>query len=206
MSNKEEEKWHSYKHFSKFYLSFSESQLVKNYNKLFSDLLQKTEDSEEYAELEKIATEVHKKFLGLDRKERVIRDIILGFHLETEREFDLLINLYFTIGGGTRKTRTEFSTMLLPKLGFKEKVGIIRKLKLLNRKSINDAEKINEIRNGFAHGYDKGSKRFYYRGNYIFRKRTVDLVMEDYKSILEDISQGVNGLLENFSQRMKSEK
>lgn len=206
MSNKEKGKWHSYNDFFKIYLFFSESHLKKNYDKLFSDLLKKAEDTEEYAELEKIATEVHQKFLGLDRKERVIRDIILGFHLEIEREFDLLLNLYFTIGGGTRKTRAEFGTMLLPKLEFKEKVGIIRKLKLLNRKSISDAEKINEIRNGFAHGYDKGSRRFYYRGDYIFRKRTVDRVIEDYKSILKDISQRVNGLLENFSQRMKSEK
>ena len=206
MSNKEEEKWHYYKYFAKFYLSFSEFQLVKNYNKLFSGLLQKAEDTEEYAELEKIATEFHKKFLGLDRKERVIRDIILGFHLEIEREFDLLLNLYFTIGGGTKKTRSEFSTMLLPKLEFKEKLGIIRKLELLRRKSINDADKINEIRNGFAHGYNKESRRFYYRGKYVFRKKTVDLVMEDYKSILENIRQRINGLLENFSQRIKSEK
>lgn len=206
MANKKDEDWLFHNYVRSIYLSIPEIDIINTLNKSILSFRKKAKDMEEYAKLEEIATELNQKFLGLNRKERVIRDIILGFHLEIERQFDILINLYFTIGGGTKKTRSELSTIVLPKLDFCDKLEIIRKSELLKPKSINDAGKINEIRNGFAHGHKKESRRFYYRSGCVFKKASIDRIMGDYNNILKNISQRIDELLENYSGSKKSKK
>ena len=197
MSNDDKEKrdfpihWVFYNWLSKFNFEI-------DYGNSITNFLQKARGTKDQMRVEKLGKELREKVLGLDAGERKIRDIVLGMHVDMERAFDRLLSMYFTLGGGTRETRRDFEEIVLPKVSFEEKLQILKKLKLITSKLRNNAERINTIRNGFAHGYRKDLPRFNYKGKRIFEAKTIEVLENDYNDIREDLRKQVDKLLENY--------
>jgi len=181
-----------------FYNWHSKFNFEIDYNNSIRNFLQKARDTKDYRRVEKLGKELREKVLGLDAHERKIRDIVLGMHVDMDRAFDRLLSMYFTLGRGTRETRTDLGEIILPKVSFEEKLQILKKLKLIMSKSKNDAERINTIRNGFAHGYRKDLPRFNYKGKRIFEVKTIEVLENDYNDIREDLRKQADKLLENY--------
>lgn len=215
MGNKSDESWEiwEFKHdksdkFKNLMLVFYDSFLnfEGRYRKSWADLLKKTKDTEEYRRLKQLAEEINEAALGLSPMECCVRDAVLGSHIIIDQLINRLLTMYFVFGGN-KEAREEFTRRILSRLDFQDKLSTLKKLKLLSKSSVKKADKINKVRNGFAHGYRKGDEKFdYNKGESIFKLKVMDFFKKDYDSIIKDLYCQFDKLLDNYWGNTKSKK
>lgn len=118
-----------------------------------------------------------------------IRNLVLDYHNGIERFINYTLIDYL----GHRDRPDKFAEAVLSRLGFDEKVQIIRKFKIVNFSKV-EFEKIgaiNSIRNAFAHGYPLNNKKFLYKKkdskHIVFNKDTMREFEADVVSILDKL-------------------
>ncbi len=125
-----------------------------------------------------------------------MRSLILDCHLEMEKLCDGIIGMYYVNHFSNREEN--FEEVLLTKITFEAKKEILMTIIDIPNDILRFIEKLNSLRNAFAHGYDTKHDKFKYIGEkYIFEEdpwhkfildyaKVMPHFVDCYKKILED--------------------
>lgn len=112
-----------------------------------------------------------------------MRSLILDCHLEMEKLFDKIIEMYYVNYFSNREEN--FEEVLLTKITFEAKKEILTTVIDIPNDKVRFIEKLNSLRNAFAHGYDTKHNKFKYMGEkYIFEEDPWHKFILDYAKVM----------------------
>jgi len=112
-----------------------------------------------------------------------MRSLILDCHLEIEKLFDDIIESYYFNYFSDREEN--FKEVLLTKITFEAKKEILTVVIDMPNAIVRFIEKLNSLRNAFAHGYDTKHNKFKYIGEkYIFEEEAWLKFISDYTKVM----------------------
>lgn len=136
------------------------------------------------------------EFTRSSEKYPAMRSLILDCHLEMEKLCDEIIEMYYVNYFSNREEN--FKEVLLTKITFEAKKEILMTILDIPNDIVRFIEKINSLRNAFAHGYDTKHDKFKYMGEkYIFDEdpshkfildfaKVMSYLYDCHKKIIED--------------------
>lgn len=143
-------------------------------------LYYRDKDEEEY--LRSLAS---KYVVAKTKNYSLARSIVLDIHIIEEYYMTSIIVLLCSLGGQRIGLEIDAQglTEAIGNVDCFKKISIIKKLNILSAQSIEIVERLNILRNAFAHGYKEGHKGYNYKGKSIFEKEGVDLLVSDHTKL-----------------------
>jgi len=138
-----------------------------------------------------------------------MRSLILDCHLEMEKLFDKIIGMYYVNYFNNREEN--FEEVLLTKITFEAKKEILVRVIDIPNDIVRIIEKLNSLRNAFAHGYDTKHDKFKYMGEkYIFDEDSWCKFILDFSKVMsyfvdcyEEIAKDNTAVIRDYSDTIQ---
>jgi len=120
--------------------------------------------------------------------------IVASIHLELEKILNIIISVLCIHGAKMLKMPANFSLKVIERAGaitYYKKLKFVKSLNIVSPKSIDILGKANALRNAFAHNYKQKGSKYDYDNKSIFRKETIEKLIQDYLFVETEIANKV---------------
>jgi len=116
------------------------------------------------------------------------RGMILEMHLLFDELLNIAISLYIQLGGKQFGSKVEWESIMkiFSKMPFGVRVAIVSKIGAYSKDTLSTINKVNEIRNAFAHHRIPDKKNFIYKGVTIFEPKGIMKVIRDAEKVIDN--------------------
>ena len=110
------------------------------------------------------------------------RSIVLDIHITEEFYINTIIGTLLVYGGSNFDLRIDWKEVIeeIGNIDYFKKINVIEKLNIFSVNSIKIMKQLNNLRRAFAHGHSENHPDYKYKGNSIFQKETIDLLIADH--------------------------
>jgi hypothetical protein len=158
---------------------------AQNWLLSFTELMERQKEEREY--IENIAKKIGGK---KDSNYINAQHVIIAIHLEVDKKLTEFIGMMLDYGVENFKekkfTQDSITDNAVAQLTVYSRLKIVKALRYFSGDSMRFMERLNEIRNSFAHSKKEKEGQFLYRNESVFTKKGIELIMNDYDIFIKE--------------------
>jgi hypothetical protein len=116
------------------------------------------------------------------------RSIVLDIHNTEEYYINAIIGLMCTFGGKYFNLELNGEELIeeIGNIDYMKKISVIEKMNVFSKATLKIMKQINNLRRAFAHGRKEDHPDYKYKGNPIFKKETMSILIGDHKKVTDE--------------------